>query len=99
MVTYIIYAISGKIILYLLQQVFSSVFAGIKIDIIKKLFACDLCLGFWVYFILDFFFQANAIFSFYTPVVTEFALGAITTFTVHLVSLGWDAKFRELIVE
>jgi len=33
------------------------------------------------------------------PVLSEFITGAITTFVVHIFSVGWNAKFQNLIIE
>jgi len=36
---------------------------------------------------------------FYVPVVSEFITGGISTFLMHLLSLGWSDKFREIVIE
>jgi len=70
---------------------------------LKKLFTCDLCLGVWVYFSLCGFYRLEIVSSFtgiYIPLASEFLTGAIISFVVHLISIGWKFKFSEFkIVE
>jgi hypothetical protein len=93
------YALVGKLIIYLAQ-----IFPKQKLPIIGKLFAenrffgelfaCDLCTGFWVYFLLDFMFRVNFLQeTFYVTIVSEAISGAILAFIMHLLSIGFRTKY------
>jgi hypothetical protein len=70
------------------------IFEGRLLD---DLFICDLCLGFWIYFGLAFAFEMDIAVD--VPILSEFIAGAVTTFVVHIFSVGWSAKFQNLIIE
>ena len=99
---FVIFALVGKIIVFLLQK-----FPKPKLPLIGKLFregelldelfSCDLCLGFWIYFGLSFIFEIEIMTD--VPVLSEFIIGAVTTFVVHIFSVGWSAKFQNFIIE
>jgi hypothetical protein len=55
-------------------------------------------LGFWVYFLLAFVFTID-IFGLRYIIIGEFLTGAVTTFIVWLIGLGWDSEFREIRFE
>jgi len=100
---FLVYAFIGKIIVFLFQK-----FPKDNLPFIGKLFregrfldelfACDLCLGFWIYFGLAFILDENLA-SVDVPVLAEFITGAVTTFVVHIFSVGWNTKFQNLIIE
>lgn len=100
---FLVYAFIGKIIVFLFQK-----FPKDKLPFIGRLFregrfldelfACDLCLGFWVYFGLAFVLDINFV-GVDVPVISEFIAGAVTTFVVHIFSEGWNAKFQNFIIE
>jgi len=69
-------------------------------EYLKQLFECDLCLGVWVYFFLTFLFGINYFYNFtYIPIISEFIIGAVTSFLMHLITLGWKEKFTILYLE
>ena|SRR5574343_169561 len=99
MIKIIIYAGLGKLIIYLAQN-----FPFQKISVIGKfwnddtflgkLFACDLCLGVWIYFFIALLLKINLFEEFgYMPIVFEFFTGATMSFIVHLLTIGWRDKF------
>jgi hypothetical protein len=105
MVTFTIFGLVGKIIIFLLQK-----FPKHSLPIIKKLFregrflddlfSCGLCLGFWVYSGLAFLFDVNVIGEmFYVPILSEFITGAVMTFIVYLISAGWNSEFTNYVIE
>jgi hypothetical protein len=66
-------------------------------EYLEKLFGCDLCLGVWVYFVLALIFNLNIFFLDYNIVVkiiTMFLTSIISAFIMHLITLGWNDKFR-----
>lgn len=100
---FLVFAFIGRIIVFLFQK-----FPKDKLPFIgrlfregrflEELFACDLCLGFWVYFGLAFVLDVDFI-GVDVPVLSEFIIGAVTTFVVHIFSVGWNAKFQNFIIE
>ena len=102
-VDYLIYAAIGKLIIYIVQTfpldtvlVIGKLFREDRL--FGKLWLCDLCLGVWVYFALALMFEVNVL-PMYFPYVTEMIMGMMTSLLVHLISLGWSAKFKEIIIE
>jgi len=99
-VDYLVYAAIGKLTIYIIQTFpLDTVFSVFREErFLGKLWSCDLCLGVWVYFFLALIFRVN-IFPAYFPIVTEMIMGMMTSLLVHLISLGWSAKFKEIIIE
>lgn len=94
------YLAFGKLVIFFGQKVVSDNTS--KENFLVKLFRCDLCLGFWVYFFLGFLFSDNILFeelNIGVPIVREALLAMATTFVVHLLTLGWDSRFREIVIE
>jgi len=92
------FVLVGKLIIYLAQQFFFANFGEVKF--FSKLFSCDLCLGVWVYSILNFFFGINLLEQvFYIWIVSEILSGAVISFLMHLISIGWSSKYQEIIID
>jgi hypothetical protein len=97
------YLAVGKLLIWLIQ-IFLPLHWFIKSrknvyfrEYLEKLFGCDLCLGVWVYFALALIFDLNLFFLDYNIVVkiiTMFLTGIISAFIMHLITLGWNEKFR-----
>lgn len=105
MLKFIIFALAGKLLIYLAQK-----FPFAKLPFVGKLFcgdgfmaqlfSCDLCLGVWVYFLLSALSGIRILDEIIVvPIVSEFMTGAITSFITHLISLGWNTKFQVLYIE
>lgn len=59
---------------------------------IEQLINCDLCLGFWVYLVLNICFSVVIVETNFLPV--DLILNAmLSTFVMHLIRLGWDVRF------
>ena len=87
----------GKLLIFLGQKFVAS---NSKNAFINRLFDCDLCLGTWVYIGLALAFKV-AIFQDvygYVPLVSEVVTGAVATFGMHLLSLGWRMKFAVEVI-
>ena len=102
-VDYLIFASIGKLIIYIIQTFPLDTVLGIgklfrEERFLGKLWSCDLCLGVWVYFALALMFEVNVLPA-YFPIVTPMIMGMMTSLLVHLISLGWSAKFKEIIIE
>lgn len=97
-VTLVSVAAIGRLALFLIGQL------PIKMTnkILDKLFTCDLCLGVWIYFFLCIFSRLEIVSEFvggaYIPILNEFLTGAIISFVVHLISIGWKFKFSEFTI-
>lgn len=87
----------GKLCIYMLQIFPPTKKLSQKWEFTKKLFECDLCLGVWVFWFLSYLFNMDYLADyFYVPILSELITGAITSFIMHLISVGWDTKFREI---
>lgn len=100
-----LFALIGRLLVFLFQK-----FPKDKLPFIGKLFqngkfleqlfACDLCLGFWVYSGLAFIINVNVAEEwFYIPVFSEFLTGAVISFIMHLISAGWEARYQNIVIE
>ena len=106
MIFYIAYSLIGKLFIYLFQispypKLIIRLFKGKEGGFLDKLFSCDLCLGFWIYFFLALVFQyANVDVNIIkiVPVFDQIVTGAFTTFVIHLVSIGWKDKFGTFVI-
>lgn len=67
-----------------------------KREVLKKLFGCDLCFGFWIYLVLAFFIKQDIGIRFI--VVREVCIAAVSAFVMHLISLGWKEKFSVIVI-
>lgn len=99
MITLIFIGLVGKLFIFLVQQL--PPVHNMKQEFFHKLFNCDLCLGVWVFFSLCGFFHfelVSEIVGIYVPLINEIITGAIISFLVHLMSLGWKIKFSEFTI-
>lgn len=112
MLFFLVYAAIGKLLIFLWQQFPLSAYLGSKWKPLQKLFGCDLCFGVWVYWVLALFFPTANIFICYVDqwlssvflstlmyVFTALLTGAVTSFIVHLFSLGWNMKFQRIVID
>lgn len=103
MILYIFYAGLGKLFIFLIQKspymkFIIGFFKGRSKEFLEELFGCDMCLGFWVYLTLALLFQyanvdVNILDIPNAPIISAIITGAITSFVVHLISIGWRDKF------
>jgi hypothetical protein len=94
------YLAFGKLVIFFGQKVVSDNIS--KENFLVKLIRCDLCLGFWIYFFLGFVFSDNILFeelNIGVPIVREVLLAMASTLFVHLLTLGWHTKWREIVIE
>lgn len=92
-ISYILYCILGKLIIYLGMKFPPLV--NNRISFIRELVACDECFGVWVYAFLS-FAMSEVLFQeyIYWPIIGNLITGAVTSFIIHLISLGWKSKFE-----
>lgn len=88
----VLMGISGKVLIFLIQK-FSKNF-DIKSKFWNGLISCQLCSGFWVFLLLSLTLQVY-LFSdlFFFPVVSAIMTAGLMTFTVYLLSLGFNEYF------
>ena len=95
----------GRLVIFVLQKFpFRKViFIGRLFEegkFLEQLFACDLCLGLWTYFLLALLMKMNIVYELTSiEVLSQFLTGAIASFLVHIFSLGWHTKFSVIIVQ
>ena len=97
MLNWIVFAAIGKLVIFLWMK-FPLPFRN---EWIEKLHKCDLCSGIWVFCALALFFGVDIVqdtFGFTVPIAGALVTGAITSFMVHVFSIGWREKFSPPIV-
>lgn len=71
-----------------------------KRGFLGNLFECELCLGVWVYsflcLLLDFHLPQSTT---YLPILSEILAGMVMSFSMWLLTEGWNAKFRNIYLE
>lgn len=66
-------------------------------SLLRELGSCDLCLGFWVYLLL-FAMEGSSFLGILPLSVETILLAAISSFGMHLFSLGWQAKYSQIVM-
>lgn len=97
---WLLFAASGKIIIYLWQTfpmppVAERTKKKYLYKLVDKLHSCDLCSGVWVYFALAAFLEADIVSPYFgvpATIAGEFVTAGITSYLVHVFSYGWRAK-------
>ena len=91
MINWLVYLAIGKLLIWLIQ---TNGLTKPLFDLHPKLVElrnCDLCLGWWVYLALG-LWLINLGFE-------QIIIAAISSFIVHIFSLGWQAKFGIVVIE
>ncbi len=106
MMQLVAFALIGKLIIFLLQKFPTSHLPLIgrlfeEEKFLGNLFSCDLCLGFWVFSGLSFITNVNVTGELfvYIPILSEIITGAIVSFIMHLISAGWEARYKNIVIE
>ena len=100
-VTIVIFAVIGKLAMFLWEKApYQGYIARIpKVGrFFKELFACELCLGCWLYFFMGFAYRLNLLGIQPIPVLTEFLDGIIVSFLVWVFSAGWQTLFQNFVI-
>jgi hypothetical protein len=97
-ISYLLFMGIGRLMIYLGMKF--PLFSESRYEFVRRLFECDECLGVWVYTILS-GVMGVVLFKdmFYVPFASELVTGGITSFIMHLLSLGWSQKFGVIIIE
>lgn len=97
------FAVFGKLLIYL-WQMFPLPVSDKKTyisQLVYKLHQCDLCSGVWIYCIIALLFGIDIIqaeFGYTVQIAGALVTGAITSFVVHIFSLGWREKFEVIVI-
>lgn len=94
---FLLYLGVSKLLIYLGQQFLQ---ANIKKGFLRKLGECDLCLGVWICALLAIVFKITILEDVlpHIHVLSEIVAGCVSAFLLHLLSLGWSAKYSVVIV-
>lgn len=97
LLNFVLYLIIGKIFIWAIPKSPLNYFE--KYKLVRELLACQFCLGFWVYF-----FLALVMLPFLEGVpdiiiLNQIIIAIVSSFLVYVFSAGWDALFRDLLVE
>lgn len=103
MLEWLTFAALGKLLIYLWQlfpisQKEPKTYVS---QFIYKLHQCDLCSGVWIYSGLALLFGIDIIqteFGSTVPIAGELVTGAITSFVVHIFSIGWKTKYEVIVI-
>jgi hypothetical protein len=101
MINWLGYLLGGKVLIFL-WQLFPLPHKLEENKTIHKLHICDLCSGVYLFTLLAFVFHVSLLTLFgvsYIFIISEFLTGAIVSFLVHLISLGWKTKFEVVVLE
>lgn len=81
--------VAGRLITYLVMGLPAA--KSMTVPFFKDLFACDMCLGVWVYFPIVTFFHVYL--GPYVPLVSEAITAAIFSYITHIFFLGLKLKY------
>ena len=95
---WLIYLALGIAIIFVWRKSPYSKWIGQKSTFLKDLQACNLCIGFWVYFILAIVMQINILTEFYLIGVSQFLSAVVTATFFYILAAGWDTLFRNIII-
>lgn len=101
MLDWVIYSLVGKLLIFIVQSLPRPEKIG-NHWFFGKLLSCDLCLGVWIYGFMSLVLRIDLLSAEfglpYIPLFGELATACMTSFIMHLISLGWKAKFNVIIV-
>lgn len=66
--------------------------------LLEELRECDLCLGVWVYLFLACVWPMDFGLFRYTAVLSQLVVGAVSSFAMHLLRLGWNVRFQTIVM-
>lgn len=89
---FLLFLLIGKLLIYLGMKF--PPLSESRFEFVKRLWECQECSGVWVYTFLS-FVMGEVLFRefFYFPIASELITGGISSFIVHLISIGWREKF------
>jgi len=101
MLSWFVYASLGKLVIYLWMAFHLPNWLS-KYRFLELLHECDLCSGVWVYIGLAFFWHVDILQAWfgvpYVFIVSEIITGMLTSFLIHIFSIGFREKFLNVTV-
>ncbi len=70
-----------------------------KVELLRELYSCDLCFGFWIYLGLSLFTKNINVENINNKYVGKFVVASFATFIMHLISTGWDELFGTVYID
>ena len=101
MLQWLTFAALGKLLIYLFQMFpLPEKKESYLSEALHKLHECDLCSGVWIYSIVALIFGIDIIQSEFGHTVRfagEILTGAITSYVVHIFSIGYKTKYEVIV--
>lgn len=100
MLNWIIYAVVGRLLIFLLMKLELPQRIK-KINWLEKLHSCPLCLGVWVYVFLAFFMNIDILYSWFgfeVAVIGKIVTGCLTSYLVYVFVLGFKEAHLNVTV-
>lgn len=91
-------ALFGRLLIFLIQ-LFPYPRVLEKVEFLKKLYSCDLCLGVYVFTLLAWAYKLDILQLlglFYVPVLSEILSGMFLSFMVYIFRIGWNERFSNI---
>src|SRR5512138_3401890 len=94
---FMLYLAAWKLLIWTGQKF---VAATLKSLFFRKLFDCDFCLGVWVYTALALALKITILQDVfpYFPFVSEIIAGVVSSFLMHILTIGWREKFSVIVI-
>lgn len=93
-----VYLALGIVLIFVWRKTPYARWIGSKSSFIKELQDCNLCIGFWFYFVLAIVMKVNVFSEWYIIGVSQFLSAVITAFFYYVFSAGWETLFRDIVI-
>jgi len=100
MLSWLLYAVIGKLLIYLWMK-FPLPEKLENKKFFKSLHECPLCSGVWIFTFLALCMNMDILylqFGVEVRILGEFITGCVTSFVVHIFSLGWNEQFNVTVI-
>jgi len=102
MLDWLVYASVGKLIITLWMKFYLPHWLS-KFTFVEKLHECGLCSGVYIYSILGLFLGIDILYSWFhfwrIPIFGEIITGMVTSWIVHVFSVGFKELYLQIFVE
>jgi hypothetical protein len=107
MLEWLVFAVIGKLVIHLWMKFPIPQFISDNkqkryiYQFIDELHRCDLCSGFWIYSLLAILLGVDIlqeVFGYTVEIVGNILTGAVTSFVVHIFSIGWKNKYEVIVI-
>lgn len=94
---FVLYLALGKLLIWTGQKFGRGNFNN---RFLLRLFDCQFCLGVWVMTITALLFKINILSDVfpYVPILSEVVTGVVSSFLLHLLTLGWREQFDVVVI-